>query len=97
MKALLYFVLGFTLAAALVVSCDKAHALGNCPTNYAPLPSHPEVCVPAAKNLTRIDRIVNRCVADNLAKMQTEYAARELARTCTSLVLSGQNWRNAFK
>jgi hypothetical protein len=97
MKALLYFVLGFTLAAALVVSCDKAHAMGNCPTNYAPLPSHPEVCVPAAKNLTRIDRLVNSCVAYNLNKVQTEYAAREMARTCASLILSGQNWRKAFK
>ena len=79
-----------------MVSCD-AYALGNCPNNYAPLPTHPMVCVPAAKNLGKIDRLVNSCVAYNLNKVQTEYAAREMARTCASLILSGQNWRKAFK
>ena len=75
----------------------NALALGDCPDNYAPLPSHPEVCVPAHKNLGKVDRIVNRCVADNLNKVETEYAAKQLAKTCADLVVSGQNWRTAFR
>jgi len=81
----------------LLLSVNTILAIDNCPNNYAPLPTHPEVCIPAAKNLTRIDKIVNRCVAHGMTRVDTEYAAKNLARTCASLVLGGQDWRKAFK
>ena len=88
----LCLLLGFVVVFAWGVN---AYALDGCPDNYAPLKST-GVCVPAAKNLTRLDKRVNACVSYALTTVQTEAAAKALPKVCADLVLGGQDYKDYF-
>ena len=93
MKALIYFVLGFTLVFSLTL---KAYGQEGCPKGYTQLPNFQSVCVPSYNNIQLLDRRVMACVAYGSLKVRTEWAAQGLPQLCAAMVMSGKDWRKAL-